>query len=210
MIIMPISTWSDFKTIVLNSKALPAQYAEYPDRYELYAAELSFIWNFALLKSSNDVTDFENNYKSGFNRPATAKSDSVPVDTSYSARFVGIQQQCSLNSTTNIDYLFSEERYFVGVSGYVANSKLGDSIDAQIIDKDNVLGFGANFVVETFVSGWFITPNSSGNDTIANQILASFKKKVPAGLYLRIKYYSVGILTTQPTLTANLLLYKKN
>lgn len=67
MILMPVSSWSAFKTLV-SDKDLRPQYSEFSGRYELYAEESSFVWNMVILNPSDDATDFETNHKSNYNK----------------------------------------------------------------------------------------------------------------------------------------------
>lgn len=77
MIIMPINSWSDYKTIILGTKGLSIQYSEKPDRYDIYSVEQKvFVWSISLLKDEgSDVTDFESNYKSSANGPLEIKDN---------------------------------------------------------------------------------------------------------------------------------------
>lgn len=71
MIIMPINSWSSFKTLVAPAnKNLSVQYSETSAAYEIFAMEASaFMWTISILKDSGaDVTDFEANYKSTANK----------------------------------------------------------------------------------------------------------------------------------------------
>lgn len=70
MLIIALSDWSEFKNTVISTKKLKLQYAESPDRYEIWAPENSLVaWNISILKDSADGTDFENNYQSTSNLP---------------------------------------------------------------------------------------------------------------------------------------------
>lgn len=71
-----VNTWSDYKTLI-SSKKLLIQYAEFADRYDLYAVEASaFMWVCSIAKGGgSDATDFENNYKSDANAPLEVKDD---------------------------------------------------------------------------------------------------------------------------------------
>lgn len=75
MIIMPINSWSDYKSTVVTSKGLLLQYTETSDRYDIYASEKGqFVWTISLLKDDGaDVTDFEDNFKTDANQPLLIK-----------------------------------------------------------------------------------------------------------------------------------------
>lgn len=75
MITMPLNGWSEFKNTVIVKKNLRIQYAEFADRYDIYASEDGlFMWNVCLLKTDDGVSDFENNYKPMANKPINQRS----------------------------------------------------------------------------------------------------------------------------------------
>lgn len=81
MISIPVDTWNNYKNLVINTKGLLIQYAEYSDYYEIFASEEQFIWRIVILKDSgSDQIDFETNYKSSANKPLTP-AFSTPTNT---------------------------------------------------------------------------------------------------------------------------------
>jgi len=60
-VILEIATWVEF-TANMAVKQLPFIYQDFPDRYEIYAAE-SVMWHITLLKLSADAINFEKYYK---------------------------------------------------------------------------------------------------------------------------------------------------
>lgn len=84
-----------------------------------------------------------------------------------------------------------EGRYFIQGFAFFDTQGAGDKIkEISIIDKDNLLGFGANTIVANFTGkaalaeenqGWYV-PVSTG--IIATQV-ANFGF-IPSGLYLRV------------------------
>ncbi len=110
------------------------------------------------------------------------------------ARLQGIADgTITAGSTGTFDYKFvqlshngvNKKSYFDGVQYYAKNAAIGDSVKFQIIDIDNILGYGANFVVEQFGDKWYIAPD-------AMEALRLFKSKVVPNLYIRIIYDSTG------------------
>lgn len=66
---LELPSWSDFKAICIFTKRLICQYADLPDRYDVYGPDSrEILWHAVVLKDGgSDQTDFEGNYKAGFN-----------------------------------------------------------------------------------------------------------------------------------------------
>ena len=66
----------------------------------------------------------------------------------------------------------------------------GDYIEFEVVDIDNLLGLGAGTVLNRYIETEYVKANTeaiiSGNSAV----------KIPAGIYLRTRYVSVG--TGQP------------
>lgn len=107
-------------------------------------------------------------------------------------RLQGISGTASANTTTNIDWKFPEERWINGGQLLCKGHIWGDTITVQLIDKDNVLGYGANTVLNTF------TENFAVSADVQQQILITLESiaLVPANVYFRIKYTNTNLLTS--------------
>lgn len=90
----------------------------------------------------------------------------------------------SANSTADIDYCISAERHINGGRLLLDNIGNSDKMTFQVIDKDNVLGYGANVVLDEFIKDYFIP--IAGN----LEVRLDYPAKINAGLYLRLKYTS--------------------
>ena len=106
------------------------------------------------------------------------------------------------NSTTDHDFKVT------GVSTYLTGGEFGyndavwgDYIQAQVIDIDNVLGFGANTVLKNYIVKRYLHPTNASVD-----LVVAGAGKIPQNTYLRIKYVSVGTVTN-PTFYTNYHLY---
>jgi hypothetical protein len=86
--------------------------------------------------------------------------------------------------TKSLDYKIEAERFINGGRLIVDNIGLEDKITFQVVDKDNVIGYGAGVVLDEFIEDYFI-PNE-GN----LEVRLDYPAKIPAGLYLRLKYTS--------------------
>lgn len=100
----------------------------------------------------------------------------------------GVSGTATKNSVTNIDFkILTTDKYLHGGQLFIESAVHGDWVECQIVDIGNVLGYGANTVLRTFLYKWFIDP-TNGNTTIE----APFVGKIPVNTYLRIKYHSIG------------------
>lgn len=205
-------SWSDFKTIC-NIKLLSIQMNEKDVVYYLTAYDGPILYRCDLLKenpASSDQTDFETNYKSNTNKPVKPK-DSLGNEIVKSAvfndatgfRFRGHSFSDTVNSNTtkDIDYKLVEERYINGGRLIVNNIGDDDLVTFQVLDKDNVLGFGSNIILDEFIKDFFV-PKSSDIE-----IALPYPARIVANLYLRIKYTSTHASGCK--VKCNLYLHKK-
>jgi hypothetical protein len=89
--------------------------------------------------------------------------------------------------TTNSLEKFSSGFYLCG-GGYKTdgNAADGDYVEFSIVDVDNVLGYGYNVTLGGFVTTDYVWANKEW------QVLMEDGKFIPAGIYLKFKYVSVG------------------
>jgi len=88
---------------------------------------------------------------------------------------------------TNIDYKLTEERLIYGGFAILKGHNIDDVIKYQVVDVDNILGFGSNVVLNEFID-IAVCEDSQKQETI----MCGYPSKVPAGLYIRIVYNSTG------------------
>jgi hypothetical protein len=106
-----------------------------------------------------------------------------------------------LNETKDIDYLIAQDRYINGGRLLIDNIGLNDKITFQVVDKDNVLGYGVGVVLDEFIKDYFIP--TSGN----LEVRLDYPAKIIAGLYLRLKYTCTHI--SGASIKCNLYLHWK-
>lgn len=110
------------------------------------------------------------------------------------------------NTTTVSDFLLSEAFLFKGIRFISANATVGDYIRIDLIDKDNVLGFGANTVIRTPIEKAYIQSTANSGPLEADDVSAS---ELPAsGLYLRISYTNTALLNAVNAYL-NFILYRR-
>jgi hypothetical protein len=90
-------------------------------------------------------------------------------------------------TTTNIDYKIEGSYMLFGAEMLYTGAVEGDYVALQIVDKDNVLGYGADVVVNEWVKKWYVPFNST-----YWKVTSDMTTTIPAGLYARVKYTSVG------------------
>lgn len=108
---------------------------------------------------------------------------SLEVDSSYRFWIDGLSGTADANATTNFDYQFASKLIIFGFGMIQNGGHFGDYIKIQLIDKDNVLGYGANFIVATPVNKAYLDPS-----TTLLRFISDYGKTVPSGLYLRLAY----------------------
>lgn len=108
----------------------------------------------------------------------------------------------SANSTKSIDYLIAQERYINGGKLIVKNMGADDKMTFQVVDKDNVLGYGANVVLDEFIKDFYLPEN----ETLAVQL--DYPARILAGLYLRLIYTNTNA-SQDATVKCNLYLHWK-
>lgn len=106
------------------------------------------------------------------------------------------------NQTNENDVKFTHDIYiYGGIYNVVGDINDGDYLEIEVIDKDNVLGLGANTVLSKFVETEYIVANDPHAIILSEQ-----GDNIPAGIYLRARYVSVG--SNAPTLVVRYLMRK--
>lgn len=118
----------------------------------------------------------------------------VQEATALRARLIGSHNATITKGTTqDIDWLVPTVAYqgvnkqslMNGIQYCAVDAEPGDKITFQAVDINNVLGYGPNVVLDEFGKDWYVMPNSSQN-------IVLYKAKLITGVYIRIKYTSVG------------------
>ena len=103
----------------------------------------------------------------------------------------GMTGTATKNTTTDLDFkITGASEYVQGGQILFQNAAWGDYITAQVVDVDNVLGYGAGTVLNTYIKKRYIHP-----DLKKSELEVPYAGLVPQNTYLRIKYTSVGTST---------------
>lgn len=106
-------------------------------------------------------------------------------------------------TVTNCDALITDDSIIDGGRVIAAGVAQGDYVACQVVDKDNVLGYGAGAVLNQFVTQWYLAPGAA----VAWDFTATYPAKLYAGLYVRVIYTSVGTVD-DVWMAVNLKLHK--
>lgn len=99
------------------------------------------------------------------------------------------------SQNTTLDYQVTENLRFRGGVMYAKDASLGDTVNMYVVDKDNILGYGANFVLAHYVQNWQVMPNCP--NIVEDVDLSS---PLLAGLYFRLVYTNTHASNSVPVL----------
>jgi len=102
----------------------------------------------------------------------------------------GFRGTASVNSATNIDWKLTEDRWISGGILLATGTHWGDRVSIQIVDKDNVLGYGANTVLGQYVTDFYVVTDAQ----FQIQLEAPYIALVPANMYIRVVYTNTSLL----------------
>lgn len=100
------------------------------------------------------------------------------------------------------DYFIADDHLVDGAVLIALSSSLGDTVSCQVVDVNNVLGYGAGVVLGQYVTSWYMNPQAS----VQLNFKSSYPAKIYGGLFLRLKYNSVG--NTPVEIIVNYILHK--
>lgn len=192
----------DLKAIIAR-KNLAWQHDEQADSYNLFAVDGVIRYDATVWKDgaqvagidqaqeAADLADFEANHKSASNFASGVRAYAFSTpDFLFSGN--GVIATAEKNSTTNIDFLIpgalGSSVYINGAVAFTKDAVFGDYASADIVDVNNILGYGAGLVLAQYVPKWYINPSSELD------ISTPYAGKVPAGIFIRVAYTSVGLI----------------
>jgi hypothetical protein len=103
-------------------------------------------------------------------------------------RGVGISFTATAGTTTSYDYKLTEARLISGTRLLIRNQAWADTIRFQVVDVDNVLGYGAGVVLDEFATNWCVTTEKEDQ----GPTILPYSAEVLANLYIRFIYNSTG------------------
>lgn len=88
-------------------------------------------------------------------------------------------------ASTNFDLALNDDSLIDGSWVYISGGKIGDTIKFQVVDVNNVLGYGAGTVLDQFLE-WGAPPE-------ANMLISLvYPGKIPGGVFIRVIYASTA------------------
>lgn len=204
-------SWSQFKSFVDTRKVSIHERELDDNNYLLQAFDGPIERSCKLRNDEADYTDYVNNYQANAN-PTYTDTNGVPL-TRYRAfanadnlKFRGTGQSgvATKNTTTNFDYKLTENRFVNGIEFVLNNQVFGDTAKFQVVDVDNILGYGAGLVLDEFGTNW----NFASDTQRQGPYIIPYPALVNSGLYIRVIYNSVGTINNVDV-RFNLFLHKK-
>lgn len=114
----------------------------------------------------------------------------------------GVKFTATAGAITANDYKLTEARIVDGIQLIVKDAAFGDYVKVEVVDVDNIFGYGAGAVLDTFADTWYIASDIYNQGTFR----LPYGAEVVAGLYFRVTYTSTGLLA--PTVCYNLFAHK--
>lgn len=102
----------------------------------------------------------------------------------------GFKGIAEVDSTSNIDFKLPEDRWISGGVFIAQGTHWGDKICLQIVDIDNIMGYGAGLVLDEYVTDFYLVTDAEFQVQLESPYIAL----VPANLYIRIKYFNTSLL----------------
>lgn len=191
--------WPVFKAFV-DLKQISIQYVDLGDGYDLKVSSDSIILTCSIAKDGEDaVTEFEASYKANGNKTSPPQLSPFAEPTYRTKRDASDWTTCPNNSTTNIDFQLTAERYVTGGQIIFLNSQEGDYITAEVYDKDSII---PEIVRSSTCEAWpsvakyivkqMLRPGPAIYQTYEMSTYP-LNAKVPMGLYLRLSYVSANV-----------------
>lgn len=114
----------------------------------------------------------------------------------------GISFTANAGTETKHDYKLTEARLIDGTRLILKDHVFGDYVKFQVVDVDNILGYGANTVLDEFADTWYVAADKQDQ----GETRLPYSAEVIANLYIRIVYQSTG--ATNVSVQCNLFAHK--
>lgn len=201
-------SWNDLKSQVLSSDKWRWIYFDVNNHYRIFAKQNDFTVTCNIFKDDgSDQSDFEANYKDLVN----SNFENI-VSTQFERTDIVLKlarEKSSFSSgSAEISILVpgvvnsGDCRYVAGGYAFTDIFTFGDTVTKiQVVDVDNILGYGAHTVIKTYHdadigtanSGWYMWPSPQVGGEVEIDPLGYYGM-IPAGLYLEI-YFEAAAAT---------------
>lgn len=199
--------WTAFKSQVLDTGEWQWIYFDYENTYRIFAKLNDFTVLCQIYKDSgDDQADFETNYQ-----PQAQKTFVSHAQTRFEREDIRLQMcraeasvvsgeaevSIKLPGEVGIDPVFIGGGY-----AFTDAHQFGDKVKkVQLVDVDNILGFGAHTIVASYHDdrvdeanqGWYLWPAPQAGGEVEVDPMGYYGEAV-AGLYLEL-YFEAGLAT---------------
>ena len=197
--------WIEFKDQVLDSNLFQALFFDTNNEYKIFAKQNDFTVICRIYKDSgSDQSDFENNYKDSINNQIKNNVQTQFERDDILLQICRAESQFDQNCNAEISILVpgnigQDVRYVAGGYAFTDDFEFGDSCTKiQVVDNDNILGYGAHTVIRTYHDadvdeqnqGWYLYTSPQKGGEIEIDPLG-FYGSIPSGLYLEIYFKKV-------------------
>jgi len=152
---------------------------------------VTFKWNMVLLETAEKFYDLYLYDKPNPSAPDGTQYVRVTEKTvGKYMQLLGFEFDCPAGETTNYDVKWTVDIELTGARAFVSVGDAGSKANMVVIDKDNILGYGAGLVITQFgkdVPSLVLEHGCEASTTTA--------ATVSAGLYVRIQYVNTGAET---------------
>lgn len=198
----PNIDWAQFKSIC-SKRALDIIMLEYATVYYLSASESSVAINCKVFKDEGaDCVDFETNYKDSCNPQVGNRSEMIP-----DGRFSDTFNSNSYLSTPRVMRYEFPSTYPVyqlwGMSGHVIDFGEADHIRFNIVDVNDVLGYGTEVIIKAYDEMWCQSIAKSTSPFLSPD---GYPGIIPAGLFAEVLYYATDATKTNVRFFGDLLI----
>ena len=110
------------------------------------------------------------------------------ASTNVNSDTQGKLQTIPAGTTVSIDFKIIDDSFISGGILLTKNAAFGDKASFQVVDVDNIIGYGNNVVLGQYITNWYMRSDS---EMQINENMP-YPAKIMSGLYLRIIYTSIG------------------
>jgi hypothetical protein len=100
----------------------------------------------------------------------------------------GVAGTVTAGQTGNIDLKLTERRFITGLQLLLKDHTWGDTAKLQIVDVDNILGYGAGTVLAEYATDWQVCSDKQDQGIFS----VPYPADIATNLYLRVAYTSTG------------------
>jgi len=119
--------------------------------------------------------------------PAPVQVNGFQELTGYNIFRKGYNITATAEETLEHEVKYTENMMLQGIGFKLdANPEDGDYVEVEMVDVDNILGYGADFVLGQFAATNYVWANWEF------ECCCSDAKLIPAGIYVRFRYESIG------------------